>query len=190
MENIIYKGEISKKTKFEGYYATKSGKVISVKIKGGQGRLDYSKPRLHNEKIDKDGYLELCFSMVIDGKHKRIYRRKHRVIWETFNGDIPDGMTIDHIDFDKTNNDISNLRLLSLEDNAKRHEVPNTKNRCHYNLYLNGVLIEENVDRFLLEDKYNITHYEIDKNNSGKTPKSFIERNIVVEKWRGHRKDN
>lgn len=190
MENIIYKGEIAKKTKFEGYYVTKSGKVISVKIKGGQGRLDYSKPRLHSEKIDKDGYLELCFSMVIDGKQKRIYRRKHRVIWETFNGDIPDGMTIDHIDFDKTNNDISNLRLLSLEDNAKRHEVPNTKNRCHYNLYLNGVLIEENVDRFLLEDKYNITHYEIDKNNSGKIPKSFIERNIVVEKWRGHRKDN
>ena len=190
MNSIIYKGEIAKKTKFEGYYATKSGKVISVKIKGGQGRLDYSRPRLHNEKIDKDGYLELCFSMIIDGKQKRIYRRKHRVIWETFNGDIPDGMTIDHIDFDKTNNDISNLRLLSLEDNSKRHEVPNTKGRCHYNLYLNGILVEENVDRFLLEDKYNITLYEINKNNRGKIPKSFIERNIVVEKCRGHRKDN
>ena len=190
MDNIIYKGEIAKKTKFEGYYATKSGKVISVKIKGGHGRLDYSKPRLHSEKIDKDGYLELCFSMIIDGKQKRIYRRKHRVIWETFNGDIPDDMTIDHIDFDKTNNDISNLRLLSLEDNAKRHEVPNTKNRCHYNLYLNGILVEEDVDRFFLEDKYNITLRQINENNSGKIPKSFIERNIVVEKWRGHRKDN
>ena len=190
MDNIIYEGEIAKKTKFEGYYATKTGKIITVKIKGGQGRLDYNKPRLHNEKVDKDGYLEICFSMVINGKQKRIYRRKHRVIWETFNGDIPKGMTIDHIDFDKTNNDISNLRLLSLEDNAKRHEVPNTKGRNHYNLYINEILVEEDVDRFLLEDKYNISLYQINKNNSGKIPKSFIERNIVVEKCRGHRKDS
>lgn len=37
----------------------------------------------------------------------------HRVIWELLNGEIPDGMFIDHIDQDKTNNDISNLRVVT-----------------------------------------------------------------------------
>jgi len=35
----------------------------------------------------------------------------HRVIWAVFNGPIPDGMIIHHIDHDKTNNSLNNLEL-------------------------------------------------------------------------------
>lgn len=36
----------------------------------------------------------------------------HRYVWRYFNGDIPKGYHIHHIDEDKSNNDISNLQLV------------------------------------------------------------------------------
>ena len=43
----------------------------------------------------------------------------HRVVWEIFNGAIPEGMHIDHIDHDTFNNKIENLRLVTPQDNCK-----------------------------------------------------------------------
>lgn len=43
--------------------------------------------------------------------------KSHRVIWELFNGEIPEGYQIDHIDQDKTNNRIENLRLCTRSEN-------------------------------------------------------------------------
>lgn len=44
--------------------------------------------------------------------------RLHRVIWELHNGPIPAGMEVDHIDRDKENNRIGNLRLATKSQNA------------------------------------------------------------------------
>ena len=42
----------------------------------------------------------------------------HRIIWEIHNGKIPDGMEIDHINREKSDNRIENLRLVTrLENN-------------------------------------------------------------------------
>lgn len=41
----------------------------------------------------------------------------HRIIWEMHHGKIPDGMQIDHVDHDKTNNKIENLRLVTSKEN-------------------------------------------------------------------------
>lgn len=46
----------------------------------------------------------------------RIYRL-HRVVWELHNGPIPEGLMVDHIDGDKTNNRIHNLRLATHSQN-------------------------------------------------------------------------
>lgn len=48
-------------------------------------------------------------------------KRMHRYVWEYYNGIIPSGMTIHHIDGDKSNNDISNLELLSRSEHATYH---------------------------------------------------------------------
>jgi len=39
------------------------------------------------------------------------------LVWEVYNGEIPDGMTINHKDMNKENNDIENLELVSHADN-------------------------------------------------------------------------
>lgn len=53
----------------------------------------------------------------IDDKRKEVF--VHRIIWETVYGPIPKGYVIDHIDEDKTNNKISNLRLVTHADNRR-----------------------------------------------------------------------
>lgn len=56
------------------------------------------------------GYRRVYF----DGKTHAV----HRVIWQMFNGNIPDGMQIDHIDGNPLNNKIENLRLVTAEQNS------------------------------------------------------------------------
>lgn len=51
---------------------------------------------------------------------KRIF--EHRKVWEDFYGEIPEGMQIHHKDFDKTNNDISNLQLVTPLEHRRLHE--------------------------------------------------------------------
>ena len=53
-----------------------------------------------------------------NGKHKSEYI--HRFIWQAFNGPIPNGFEIDHIDNNPANNRLYNLRLLTNVENASR----------------------------------------------------------------------
>ena len=41
---------------------------------------------------------------------KRVNKYVHRLVWETFNGNIPNGYEINHIDHDKSNNSLANLK--------------------------------------------------------------------------------
>lgn len=62
------------------------------------------------------GYLQIKLR-----KNKKRYNRYiHRLVWETFNGEIPKGLEINHINHDKSNNSLENLELVSHSDNLKR----------------------------------------------------------------------
>lgn len=55
--------------------------------------------------------------------------RMHRYVWVCEKGDIPEGYDVHHIDHDKSNNDISNLELLTKSEHKKKHfeEMPEEK---------------------------------------------------------------
>lgn len=59
-----------------------------------------------------------------DGKWHR--EKCHRIVWQLFNGDIPEGMFIDHFDQNKTNNKIENLRMVEPALNSRNSKL-------HYN---------------------------------------------------------
>jgi AAA+ ATPase superfamily predicted ATPase len=58
---------------------------------------------------NKDGYLRINLN--------KKSHATHRLIWVYLNGEIPEGLEIDHIDGDKTNNRIDNLRLANRYEN-------------------------------------------------------------------------
>ena len=83
-------------------------------------------------------YEDGCLYWIKSGKRAGCYKRRdkyaavrvnnklillHRAIWIYHNGDIPDGMDIDHIDCSRENNRIENLRLASRSQNHMNRKV-------------------------------------------------------------------
>lgn len=62
------------------------------------------------------GYRWLCSGTE---KCEALTAFQHRVIWEAFVGPIPEGYQINHKDFDKANNRLSNLELLTPQQNTQ-----------------------------------------------------------------------
>ena len=59
----------------------------------------------------------------------------HRLIWNYFYGEIPDGLEIHHKDFNPANNDITNLKMLTPAEHHKLHNEARRKKatcQCHY----------------------------------------------------------
>lgn len=187
MNEITFNDEIAKSFGVDGYYATQSGKIISVKVKGGQGSFNYNKPRILKEKTDKDGYKEVCLSLVEDGVHKRLYRRVHRLVWIAFNGDIPDSLTIDHINSICSDNRLCNLQLMTREMNTSKSakgKVTWQKGRKHtsrlmFETYINGAYVGT-YDKKELQEIYGLSRHDVD--NYNKYTKNKIIKGIKLEK--------
>lgn len=78
------------------------GTVFSYKTNRYIGSVDKNKGYIHIDLIDDNGVT-----------HKWLL---HRLIWTVANGEIPDGMTVNHINEDKTVNGISNLNLMTVAE--------------------------------------------------------------------------
>lgn len=51
---------------------------------------------------------------------KRIHFYIHRLVWEAFKSEIPNGYEINHIDHNKKNNNLSNLELVTHSENLHK----------------------------------------------------------------------
>lgn len=95
----------------------------------------------------------------------------HRLVLDNFVGSAPEGFECDHIDYDITNNVLTNLRWLSRTDNQNR--------RRH--IKLNLALAKDIVKRYMLGKKkselakeFNISSHHVYKVVSGKRWKEAI----------------
>ena len=60
---------------------------------------------------------------------KKMYR-VHRLVYKTFIGDIPEGMIVDHIDGDRNNNNVHNLRCVTQSENCRNPNTIQKRNKA------------------------------------------------------------
>ena len=94
---------------YEGIYqASNLGRVKSLK------RSYRVKEKILKPQMDSCGYYQI-------GLYKNSIRKKyfiHRLVWIAFNGQIPEGYEINHLDERPVNNALSNLSLVTHKENC------------------------------------------------------------------------
>lgn len=81
--------------------------------------------------LNEKGYYSLFYT----------YEPLHRVVYRKYNGNIPQGYVIHHLDGDKTNNSPSNLIALTPNDHSRLHKTssnPETSRKISYNTNTTG----------------------------------------------------
>lgn len=92
----------------------------------------------------------------------------HRVIYETFIGEIPDGYEIDHINTIRTDNRLENLRCVTHKENMN-----NPLSLKHRSEAMKGKKLSEEAKRKIGESKKGNTYGKGNKSNTGKTFSEF-----------------
>ena len=107
------------------------------------GRIwSYSHKKFLKLETIKDGYQRVCL-LNNEGKIKKYL--VHRVVYEAVTGNpIPEGLQVNHIDEDKTNNHITNLNLMTCKQNnnyGTRTERAAKAHNKQVGAYRNGELV-------------------------------------------------
>jgi len=89
------------------YYDPKTGDLYR-KYKNGKIRKITS--------TSGGGYLQ---ANIRTNPNKQTFFRCHNIVWNMFNGKIPDGFEVDHKNRDLQDNRIENLRLVSHQENCR-----------------------------------------------------------------------
>ena len=102
---------------YEGLYqASNLGRVKSIKRfkKGKNGSLVPLKEKILKPQINRRGYYQVGLYKQSIGKNYKV----HRLVYEAFNGQIPEGLQVNHINEVKTDNRLENLNLMTHKENV------------------------------------------------------------------------
>jgi len=131
---------------YEGLYqASNLGNIKSLTKKATNGRV--VKGCILKPSISKGGYkrVTLCIG------YKRYYKSVHQLVAIAFLNHIPNGnkLVVNHIDFNKVNNKIENLEIVTNRTNSNRKHIESTSkytgvswhkstNKWHSQITING----------------------------------------------------
>ena len=110
---------------FEGYQISTLGRArgcLKIRTMGPRKLCDKWRVLKLQPNRNRGGYLMLVLKSERGGKATCF--KVHRLVYELFVGPIPDNLTVDHIDGNRTNNELRNLRLatrLQQQHNRKPH---------------------------------------------------------------------
>ena len=120
------KGHISQnKGKKWDDYMSKEAQEKSRKTTFKKGNAPHNRKSLFEERIGKDGYIEI---KIQDGCLNKNWQQKQRYVYEQYFGKIPNGYKVIFLDGDIYNFDIDNLKMISSEE-----ELIMNKNNLRYN---------------------------------------------------------
>ena len=117
---------------YEGIYQiSNKGRVRTFRVKDGfVGFRICDSPRIMATIPKDNGYRYV--TLMKDGKKHNKY--VHRLVAEAFIGEIPEGYVINHIDFDKSNNIVTNLEIVTQKQNVlhSKHKMKHPRNISEY----------------------------------------------------------
>ena len=117
MEN--FENEIWLKTYVSPYYEVSNfGRVRRVEgyVTTKKNMQRFLPSRLMNLRYNEYGYLILDLRVQTG---RRVTHKVHQLVYHSFNNSFPaSGMCVDHIDGDKTNNNLSNLQFITHQQNV------------------------------------------------------------------------
>lgn len=150
---------------FDNYYIYEDGRIYSLNVKR------FLKPK---NSIDK--YLQIGLS---DNNKKRKFFCVHRLVYEAFNGPIPEGLQVDHINGIRDDNRLENLRLLThKENNQIKHHLDQykeiEKQKYMKNKDKKREYREKNKEKIKEKDK---RYYEEHKEEKIRKSKEYYEKN-------------
>lgn len=93
---------------YEGYMVSDQGEVKSLNYR------HTGKEQILIPVKNRDGYLRV--GLCKDGKRKDCY--VSLLVWEAFNGPIPEGYEVNHINENKEDNRLDNLNLMTRKENC------------------------------------------------------------------------
>lgn len=134
-----FENEIWKDIKgFEGLYqASNLGRIKSLERIDALGRR--VKEKILKPWITHKGYYQVHL-------HKNSIEKKylvHRLVWIAFNGQIPEGYEINHLDERPVNNALSNLSLVTHKENINFGTRTEKCSKPVLQFTLDGILVKE-----------------------------------------------
>lgn len=82
--------------------------VLTVNSRYPEERILHEHPKAHLAGVRKNGTPVHQLTLKV-----------HQLVYDAWVGEVPDGMVIDHIDRNRSNNSVDNLRAVSISENAK-----------------------------------------------------------------------
>ena len=115
------------------YWVSNMGQIKSLNFKGSK------KEHMLSPFKGRNGYalVELC----------GIAKTVHSIVWTTFNGPVPEGQQINHINEIKTDNRLENLNLMTRKENCnwgtRNERIAKSHSKILLQYDLEGSLIKE-----------------------------------------------
>ena len=175
MDNL--ENEIWKDIKgFEGLYRVSNlGRVKSLERfrKGENDSLVSVKERILKPLINHRGYYGVQLYKQSVGKFYQV----HRLVWEAFNGKIPEGLQVNHINEIKTDNRLSNLNLMTCKENINYgtgiERRAKSKSKSVLQFTLDNILVKEYPSTHQIERETGFAQSNISKCCKGKRKTAY-----------------
>jgi len=112
---LQYNGE-----ELSNYLISNLGRVVTSSVNRNKYKTElFTGYRLLATKITNRGYIQVF--PYLTHSSKRLYLSVHRAVWESFIGEIPKDVVIDHKNNNKSDNRLSNLQLLTQKHNTLKY---------------------------------------------------------------------
>lgn len=96
-------------------------------------KIGEANSKLFNKRIGKNGYVVITVSVYPE--YRRIYEHRH-VMEEHIGRKLRTDEAVHHIDWDKTNNNIKNLQLMSRSEHARMHANDHIRKGGHKDVFI------------------------------------------------------